>query len=85
LRSHKRILQTLIKLAAGKTDALIQALIIVGGERSICGGLAARRNIEMIAAAEFQNLVQHKLFGYIPPIVFGNIIARYQQHQTKIL
>uniref|UniRef100_A0A0N5D7P9 ROK family protein n=1 Tax=Thelazia callipaeda TaxID=103827 RepID=A0A0N5D7P9_THECL len=72
----KQLEAVLIDLATQKIDALMQALIIVGGERSICGGLAARLKIEAIAAAQFHVLVAHKLFGYIPPIIFANIISR---------
>lgn len=63
-------------MASQETDSLIQALIIVGSERSIFGGLSARQKIEGIAAAKFQDIVQHNLFGYIPPIIFANVIAR---------
>lgn len=65
-----------MELASQETNALIQALIIVGSDRSIFGGLAARQKIEKIAAIKFYNIVKHRLFGYIPPIVFANIIAR---------
>uniref|UniRef100_A0A8R1TST3 BACK domain-containing protein n=1 Tax=Onchocerca volvulus TaxID=6282 RepID=A0A8R1TST3_ONCVO len=73
----------LVELASQKTDALIQALIIVGSERSIFGGLMARQKIERIAAAKFQDIVQHKLFGSIPPIIFANIISRCDLHIEK--
>ncbi|EJW77308.1 hypothetical protein WUBG_11785, partial [Wuchereria bancrofti] len=62
-------------MASQKTDSLLQALIIVGNERSIYGGLIVRQKIEKIAAAKFQDIVQHRLFRHIPPIIFANVIA----------
>ncbi|KAL3989898.1 BTB And C-terminal Kelch family protein [Acanthocheilonema viteae] len=76
LRLLKQLEQILIGIASQKTDSLIQALIIVGSDRSIIGGIAARQKIEKIAAVKFQDVVQHELFGCIPPIVFANVIAR---------
>ncbi|VDO18072.1 unnamed protein product [Brugia timori] len=63
-------------MASQKTDSLLQALIIVGSERSIYSGLNVRQKIEKIAAAKFHDIVQHRFFGHIPPIIFANIIAR---------
>uniref|UniRef100_A0A0R3RGJ6 BACK domain-containing protein n=1 Tax=Elaeophora elaphi TaxID=1147741 RepID=A0A0R3RGJ6_9BILA len=76
LRLLKQLEQNLIEIASQRTDSLFQALIIVGSERSIFGGITARQKIEKIAAMKFQDIVKHRLFGYIPPIIFANIIAR---------
>ncbi|KAM3728822.1 Twitchin [Dirofilaria immitis] len=83
LKLLKQLEQILVDLASQKTDALIQALIIVGNERSIFGGLMARQKIERIAAAKFQDIIRHKLFGFIPPIVFANIISRCDLNVEK--
>uniref|UniRef100_A0A1I8EH35 BACK domain-containing protein n=1 Tax=Wuchereria bancrofti TaxID=6293 RepID=A0A1I8EH35_WUCBA len=72
----KQLENILVKMASQKTDSLLQALIIVGNERSIYGGLIVRQKIEKIAAAKFQDIVQHRLFRHIPPIIFANVIAR---------
>uniref|UniRef100_A0A915PKY4 BACK domain-containing protein n=1 Tax=Setaria digitata TaxID=48799 RepID=A0A915PKY4_9BILA len=61
----------------------MQALLIVGGDRSIFGGLASRQKIEAIAANKFQSIVKHKLFGYIPAIIFANVIARCDLNVQK--
>ncbi|VDK84370.1 unnamed protein product, partial [Litomosoides sigmodontis] len=76
LRLLQQLEQILVELASQETNALIQALIIVGSDRSIFGGIAARQKIEKIAAVKFHDIVQHKLFGCIPPVVFANVIAR---------
>uniref|UniRef100_A0A1I7VNS6 BACK domain-containing protein n=1 Tax=Loa loa TaxID=7209 RepID=A0A1I7VNS6_LOALO len=73
----------LVEIASQKTDYLIQALIIVGSERSIFGGITARQKIERIAATKFQDIVQHKLFGHIPPIIFANVISRCDLNVEK--
>ncbi|CAG9534482.1 unnamed protein product [Cercopithifilaria johnstoni] len=76
LRLLKQLEQILVEIASQKTDFLIQALIIIGSDRLIFGGITSRQKIEKIAAMKFQDVVQHKFFGCIPPIVFANIIAR---------
>ncbi|VDN89532.1 unnamed protein product [Brugia pahangi] len=79
----KQLENILVKMASQKTDSLLQALIIVGSERSIYGGLNVRQKIEKIAAAKFHDIVQHRLFGHIPPIIFANIIARCDLNVEK--
>lgn len=77
-------MKIVVEMASQKTDSLIQALIIVGSERVIFGGLAFRQKIEKIAATKFKDIVQHQLFGSIPPIVFANVIARLIRFFTLI-
>ncbi|VDK42441.1 unnamed protein product [Anisakis simplex] len=72
----RQLENALVGVASQNTAGLLQALIIVGKERLISGGLLSRRKIETIAASQFPQLAQHRNIGQIPAIIFANVIAR---------
>uniref|UniRef100_A0A0M3J8A5 BACK domain-containing protein n=1 Tax=Anisakis simplex TaxID=6269 RepID=A0A0M3J8A5_ANISI len=68
--------ETVLKLAWQSTDALLQALIMLGSERFISAAVKIQPELEAMAAQLFRRIAKHRMLSIISPIIFGNIISR---------